>query len=117
VRTLVIALAALYGLGYLYAGWLVLSFLRVMWEERQARPYAVFFAVLAPIGIAFYPIWLTVLWRPGQSRAWLDSHPELAERFDAGVEQLSRKMRDPPTLRDRWRFKLGRWRLWREIRR
>jgi hypothetical protein len=26
----------------------------------------------------------------------LDSHPELAERFDTGVEQLRGKMRDPP---------------------
>jgi hypothetical protein len=83
----------------------------VVGEQAGARAYAVFCAVLAPIGIAFYPIWLTVIWRPGQSRAWLDSHPELAERFDTGVEQLRRKMRDPPTLRDRWRFQLGRWRL------
>lgn len=117
MRLLVIALAVIYGVGYLYAASLVVRFLLVMWTVRQARPYAVVFAVLAPLAIAFYPIWLPLAWRPSQARAWLDSHPDLAKKYDDGVDQLYRELGYPRTLRQKWRLWVRRWELWKDIRR
>lgn len=64
MRLPVIALAVIYGVGYLYAASRVVRALLVMWTVRQARPYVVVFALLAPLAIAFYAIWLLPAWRP-----------------------------------------------------
>jgi hypothetical protein len=78
-------------LGISIAGSLVVRFLFVMWTIKQARPYAVVFAVLAPLAIALHPIWLMVLWRPSKVRAWSDSNPDLAKKYDDGVDRLYRE--------------------------
>jgi hypothetical protein len=117
LRLLVIALAVIYGVGYLYAASLVVRILLVMWTVRKARPYAVVFALLAPMAIAFYPIWLLPAWRPSQARVWLDSHPDLAKKYDDGVDQLYGELGYPRTLLQKWRFWVRRWKFWRDIRR
>jgi len=122
LRFLLITLAVIYGVGYLYAASLAVRFLMVMWKFKQARPYAVVFTLLAPVAIALYPLWLFPIWlnvasRPGQQRAWLDSHPDLAKEYDDGVEQLYRELGYPRTLRQRWRFWLRRRQLWKNVRR
>lgn len=117
MRFLVTALVVIYALGYLYAASLVVRFLFVMWTIKQARPYAVVFAVLAPLAIAFYPVWFIVVWRPSIVRAWLDSEPDLAKRYDDGVDQLYRELGHPGTLRQKLRFWVRRWQLWRDVRR
>jgi hypothetical protein len=117
LRLLVIALGVIYGVGYLYAASLVVRFLLVMWTVRHARPYAVVFALLAPLAIAFYPIWLLPTWRPSQARVWLDSHPDLAKKYDDGVDQLYDELGYPWTLRQKWQFWVRRWKLWKDIRR
>jgi hypothetical protein len=91
----------IYGLGCLYFASLVARGLLIMWTFKQARPYAVVFAIFAPLAIAFYPIWLLLAWRPSRVRAWLDSQPDMAKKYDDGVDQLYGELGHPRTLRQK----------------
>lgn len=106
-----------YVLGYLYVAMLMVRFLRIMWRIDGARSHAVVFAVCSPVAIAFYPVWLPVLWSPRSMDKWFAANPDIASEYAARIEEVRREMGEPRTLLDRWRMWLRTWRAWQEVRR